>query len=82
MNIIQLLEEYVNTMSKEEWKDDKCQPKFIISLNNEDMNNQSIMITIDHLGSKFTENLFPRKETRYGYDSILDQMINMYNRTM
>lgn len=82
MNIIQTLEEYVVKLSKEEWKNDKCPPKFIVSLNNEDMKNQSIMITIDHLGSKFTEKLFPRDETHYGYDSILNQMINMYNQTM
>lgn len=82
MNIIQTLEEYVIKLSKEEWKEDNCPPKFIVSLNNDDMNNQSIMITIDHLGSKFTEKIFPRKGTEYGYETILDQMINMYNRTM
>ena len=82
MNIINVLEEYVIILSKEEWKNDSCPPKFIVSLNNEDINNQSIMITIDHLGSKFTERLFPRNGTHYGYDSILSQMINMYNQTM
>lgn len=40
------------------------------------------MITIKHCGYKFTEKLFPRKNTEYGYDSILNQMINMYNQTM
>lgn len=82
MDIIDVLEEYVITLLKEEWKNDTCPPKFIVSLNNEDINNQSIMITIDHLGSKFTERLFPRNGTHYGYDSILSQMINMYNQTM
>lgn len=48
----------------------------------EDMNNQSIMITINHLGRKFTERLFPRKNTEYGYDSLLNKMIHMYNQTM
>lgn len=82
MNIIGVLEEYISILSREEWKNDKCPPNFIVSLNNDDINNQSIMITIDHLGSRFTEILFPRNESHYGYNSILNQMINMYNRTM
>ena len=82
LDIINILEQYVNTLAKEHWKSDNCPPKFWISLNNEDMNNQSIMITIKHCGYKFTEKLFPRKNTEYGYDSILNQMINMYNQTM
>lgn len=83
LDIINILEQYVNTLTKEHWKNsDNCPPKFWISLNNEDMDNQSIMITIKHCGYKFTEKLFPRKNTEYGYDSILNQMINMYNQTM
>lgn len=82
MNIIEVLEEYIVKLSKEQWKNDDCPPKFILSLNNENMNEQSILITIDHLGIKFTEKLFPRDETYYGYGSILNQMINMYNQTM
>ena len=52
-----------------------------MSLNNEDMDNQYIVITIKH-GYKFSEKLFPRKSTEYGYDAVLNQMINMYNQTM
>ena len=43
---------------------------------------QYIMITIDHLGSKITEKLFPIQWMEYGYDSAKDQIINMYNQTM
>ena len=80
-DIIDVLEKYVQKLAKQHWQNDDCPPKFWVSLDNENMNNQSIMITINH-GYKFTEKLFPRNNTQYGYDSILSQMISMYNRTM
>ena len=83
LSVIELIEEKIQEMAKEEFKNDSDSPPvFIISLNNEDMENQSIMITINHQGIKFTEKLFPRKGTEYGYDCVLGQMINMYNQTM
>lgn len=82
LDIVNILEEEVQKLAQENWEEDGCPPEFWVSLNNEDMNNQSIMITINHLGCKFTERLFPRKDTQWGYDSVLNQMINMYNQTM
>lgn len=82
LDIVDIIEEEVEELTKEHWENDSCPPEFWVSLNNEDMNNQSIMITISHNGFKFTERLFPRKETQYGYDSVIGQMISMYNRTM
>lgn len=82
IDIINIIEERVQEMAKTHWGNDSCPPKFWVSLNNEDMDNQSIMITIKHCGFKFTEKLFPRKDTEYGYDSVINQMINMYNQTM
>ena len=82
LNIVNILEEEVQKLVKEHWKNDDCPPEFWVSLNNEDMDNQTILITINHLGSKFTERLFPRRNTEYGYETVLNQMINMYNQTM
>lgn len=82
MDIIGIIEEKVEELAKKRWNNDSCPPKFWVSLNNEDMNNQSIMITISHCGYKFTEKLFPRKDTEYGYECLLNQMINLYNQTM
>lgn len=83
LSIIELIEQQIREIAKDEFKDDTdSPPKFIISLYKEDMNDQSIMITINHCGIKFTEKLFPRKNTEYGYDSVKDQIINMYNQTM
>ena len=81
-DIIKILEDKVQELAKEHWSTDKCPPEFWVTLNNEDIDNQKILITVNHLGYKFTEILFPRNETHYGYDSVLNQMINMYNLTM
>lgn len=82
LDIVNVIEEKVQQWAKDYWNDDSCPPEFWVSLNNEDENNQSIMISINHLDCKFTERLFPRKNTEYGYGSIINQMINMYNQTM
>ena len=81
-DIIKILEDKVQELAKEHWYDDKCPPEFWVTLDNEDIDNQKILITVNHLGHKFTEVLFPRSETHYGYDSVLNQMINLYNLTM
>lgn len=82
LDIVNIIEEQIQNLAMSHWSNDECPPEFWVSLNNEDMKNQSIMITINHLGCKFTEKLFPRTDTEYGYDSVLNQMINMYNQTM
>ena len=82
LDIISIIEEKVQQWANDYWNEDECPPEFWVSLNNEDENNQSIMISISHLDSKFTERLFPRKDTEYGYNSVINQMISMYNRTM
>lgn len=82
IDIINIIEEKVEELAKDKWQNDSCPPEFWVSLNNEDINNQSIMITISHCGYRFTERLFPRKNTEYGYECLLNQMINMYNQTM
>jgi hypothetical protein len=82
LDIISIIEEKVQQWANDYWNEDECPPEFWVSLNNEDENNQSIMISISHLDSKFTERLFPRKDTQYGYNSVINQMISMYNQTM
>ena len=82
LDIVKILETYIQKEAKKHWKDDSCPPIFWVSLDNDNMYDQKIMITISHLNVKFTEVLFPRTEAQWGYDSVLNQMINMYNRTM
>ena len=61
MDIISIIDEVVQKLTKDHWEEDECPPEFWVSLNNEDMNNQSIMITINHMDYKFTENYFQEK---------------------
>lgn len=84
MDIIDILQYYVDKLvEKEHWKEnDGCEPEFWVSLSNEYEHDQSIMITIDHCGCRLTEKLFPRNDSQYGYEPIINQIVNMYNRTM
>lgn len=83
LSIVDLIDKQIQKMVKKEFMEDtQSPPEYWVSLNNEDMNNQKLMITINHCGIKFTEVLFPRKDTEYGYESVLNQIINMYNQTM
>ena len=82
-SIVRLIEKEIHRIARERFSWDKNSfPEFLVSLDNEDMKNQKLMITINHNGVKFTERLFPRDNTFYGYDSVEDQMINMFNQTM
>lgn len=81
-SIIDLIEFSIQELVSKEWEDDDCKPEFWISVNNDDMNDQRILITINHLGNKFTQSLFPRQGTEYGYDSVLGQLKSMYASTM
>lgn len=82
-SIIEIIDREIQKIAKDRFADDKvCPPEFWVSLNNEDMKNQKIMITVNHCGVKFTECIFPRDDAFFGYNSVEDQMINMYNQTM
>lgn len=81
-DIINVLNAYVKRIAKEYWNDNGCPPEFLVSLYYKGEHDQSIMMTINHNDCLFTETLFPKEVSEFGYESILDQMINMYNRTM
>ena len=80
LDIIELIDKYVQEVAKDNWKNDECPPEFWVSLMGYG-NNQKIMITVKHLGSKFTKILFP-EDADYGYDIIKTEMECLYNRTM
>jgi hypothetical protein len=82
LDIISIVDEIVQALARIHWREDECPPEFYVSLNDEEEDAHSIMITVSHLGYNFTEKLFPRTNMQYGYDSLMSQMINLYNRTM
>lgn len=81
-NIIDVLDEYIQKLAATKWKEDSCPPIFWLSLDNDIEEQHKIILTINHLGSKFSEVLFPRTDAHYGYNSILHHMEQLYNRTM
>lgn len=80
--IVEMLEEYVKKIAQMKWEEKYVfgEPKFFVSLYNEDIDNQVMLITIRYSGIKLTEKLFPRENT--GYDSLENQMTNMYNQIL
>jgi hypothetical protein len=80
-SIIDILQDYINEYCCENYSKDICPPKFIVSVS-EDLDEQKILLTIDHLGHAFTNVLFPRDDSYYGYSGLIEMMKNMYNRTM
>ena len=84
IDIIDVLQEYVDKIANEHWKSNTdCPPKFWVSLLNdfpEDECKHKIILTIDH-GYKFSRVIFPQKN-RYGYNSLFSDMELLYNKTM
>ena len=77
----------VDQLKKEHWSSDECEPIFIVSIlydyeMEKDKKEQYILLTIQHLGSAFSTILFPKKENIYGYDSLLDEIHNLYNQSL
>lgn len=91
-DIIQTLQKKVDEIASVRYKSDKCPPEFTVSLMFDysieegkmyaRVTGHKILLTITHLGSTFSEVLFPRLDYRYGYEPLADIMKYLYNRTM
>lgn len=81
-DIIDTLQDKINTIANELYKNDNCKPKFYVSIIFEEEYNQKIILTIEHLGVKFSRVLFPVKENFYGYENLVDVVKSLYNQTM
>lgn len=79
-DIRQLLQKHIDELAEEHYGDDGCKPKFTVSLLHEDK--QQIILTIEHLSSKFSSVLYPREDSYYGYESICQMVRDLYNQTM
>ena len=82
MDIVEILQKYIDNLTKEKYKNDPCLPEFIVSILYEDKDIQKLILTIKHMGQKFSHVLFPIKENQFGYDEIETQIEELYNRTM
>lgn len=80
-SIVDCIQEQVNDVATQ-WSQDQCPPFFLVSVGKDGGNRDILMLTVTHSNKSFTEVLFPREDSHYGYDSIHSMMKNMYNRTM
>ena len=81
MNIISLLDKYIEKITINKWTDDTCTPRFWVSIigYGED---QKIVLSVSHLGNSYSKILFPQPDANYGYETIEQEMEWLYNRTM
>jgi hypothetical protein len=80
--IIKILQDYVTDFCCENYQGESYPPKFTVSIDNEKIDNQKILLTIENGGRVLTNTVFPREDSLYGYDKLDKMMINMYNKTM
>lgn len=83
IDIIDVLQEYVNKVAAEYWESDiTCPPKFWVSLQNESSKvPHKIILTINH-NCKLSMVIFPQQDKGYSYDSLFSDMEFLYNKTM
>ena len=80
-SVIDCIQEEVNRICEDKYKDDDCKPIFLVSLITE-KEYDKLILTITHSFQSFSETLFPRCDSIYGYETIEYMMGMMYNRTM
>jgi hypothetical protein len=86
-NIQEILQTKIDKLTEQYWKNDSCKPDFIISIlhdNNlrDKRMEQYLILTCQHLNSCVSSVIFPIDKNYYGYDSLLNAMKSLYNRTM
>jgi len=87
INIIDAIQYAVDKISKQQYKNDPCKPKFIVSqldkYNNEgEIIQHEIVLTIKHNYKQRTRPLFPRLDYECGYESLKNEIVWLYNSTM
>lgn len=80
-DIIDIIQSYVDDYSKE-FGDVKFKVSLLQDFGHKDRRYDTILLTVSHLQSSFSEILFPRQDMNYGYESIESVMNSLYNRIM
>jgi hypothetical protein len=82
LSIIDIVNDEVQKIAKEMYKNDKCKPVFMVSVFTKEEKEDTIMLTVTHSGHSFSKIIFPKKNCYYGYSSLEDEISGLYNRTM
>lgn len=81
-DIIDCIQERIDAISKEKYKNDKCFPEFKVSILWINNDTQQILLNCTHLGRTFSRVLFPIKKNFYEYDWLGEVVESLYNQTM
>ncbi|QPW62134.1 hypothetical protein [Clostridium botulinum] len=81
-DIIDCIQERVNTIVHKCYFDDNCYPVFKVSILWENKENQKIILNCTHLGRTFSRILFPNNECFWEYENLGDVIEDLYNQTM
>jgi hypothetical protein len=87
ITIIDAIQYAVDKITKQEYRKDICPSKFIVSQadrfnDNGKVIDHEILLTITHIGIVRSRTLFPRIDCKYGYETLKDEMMWLYNSTM
>lgn len=80
--MIETIQEKVNQIWEQQYKDEDCPPKYTVSILYETADIHKIILTIEHHYNCFSKILFPQSGKIYGYESLEWEMKNLYNQTM
>ena len=81
-SIIEILQEAVDKITQEKWKEDNCPPKFFISNLWEHEKSQKLILTVTHMNNNFSRVLYPIEKNLWEYDNLNKVMEDLYNQTM
>ena len=80
-DIIDIIQSYVDGCS-DSFEDAEFRVSLLQDFGHKDRRCDTILLTISHLHSSFSEVVFPRQDMNYGYKSIENIMDCLYNKTM
>lgn len=82
VDIIGVIDKHIQEICIENYSKDDCPPIFKTSIFTDDKKNDIIMVSCEHLGYNYSDKIFPREDSYWGYNTIEDMLANLYNRTM
>ena len=74
-NIVEIIQQQVNTYYYKNWVTDCCKPNFTVSILHRQKDKQEIILTVEHCGRTRSRVIFPRDDSFYGYESLEEMMI-------
>jgi hypothetical protein len=86
-NIIDCIQAMVDQIAESKWAEDYKDGgdlNFWVSrcFDNKEDKNEKIILTINHMGWKYSRVLYPQQDSFYGLSPLEEIMVSLYNQTM